>query len=347
MINSLRKIYLSLLLLLLGISIFGQTPYWNEDFLEPQEWTLEGNWIMNTGHMRFDWYPIVVNFDMSAVSPVISLEDREYGLSINQFLEPWQYSATTEKAEISIISDTNEFILWSYDLSNGIWGTPAGMEMSFDITPYANTDIQIRFRSYGPTTDAWYWWDVFDISIITFMDNDMAVSGISGPVNLELNESGNWEVEVKNVGIDYRKDFTIKLFDYKTGNLIDSIQENDSLGFGETRTYTFEWYTDSAYNTALYAVLENEGDEFEANNISSGSFLRVKPERDINILVWENDNGIPTIVDPEIGDEVRPSDGLKRALRSAGFEYDSVYSLPDTLQDQDVIFAVLGCYCVS
>jgi len=347
MIKQIKKIYLILLVLILGIPALGQTPYWNEDFMEPQEWTTEGNWHIQTGYMRLDWDPIVINYDMSATSPVISLEDREYGLSIIQYVEPWIMMASTEKAEISIISDGNEDILWSHDLIDGVWGAITGTEITFDISSYAGTDIQIRFRSYGPTTDSWFWWDVFSLDIITFVDNDLAVSDISGPINLEKGETGTWDVEVKNVGMDYRKDFTIKMFDIKSGNLIDSVLEEDSLGFGQIKTYSFEWSSDSAVNTALYAILENDGDEYFPNNISPSVFVRVKPDKDINIFVWENDNGIPTIIDPEQGDVIRPTLGVKRALDAAGFEYDTGYNLPDTLHDYQVIIAVMGCYCVS
>ena len=347
MIEQVKKIYLLLFVLLFSIPIFGQTPYWDEDFIEAQEWTIEGNWYIETGYMRFSWDPLTVNYDMSATSPIITLEDREYGLSIKQYLEPWMISATTEKAEISIISDGNEYNLWSYDLSDGVWGAVTGTEIEFDISAYAETDIQIKFRSYGPTTDAWFWWNVYSLSIITFLDNDLAVNNITGPINLEMSETGNWEVEIRNMGMLHRKDFTVKMFNIKTGELIDSVFEEDSLAYGQTKTYNFEWSADSALNTALYAVVENEGDEYDLNNISSSAFIRVKPERDLNILVWENDNGIPTIIDPENGDVVRPSVGVKRALSTAGFEYDTVYSLPDSISGYDVILGVMGCYCVS
>ena len=330
-----------------SIGATGQTPYWEEDFMEAQEWTIEGNWLVNTGYMRFNWDPITANFDMSATSPVITLEDREYGLSIFQYLEPWDMSVTTEKAEIAIISDGNEYVLWSYDLINGPWGNITGAELNFDISAYAGTDIQILFRTYGPTTNAWFWWDVFSLSIITFLDNDMAVNSIHGPSSLEKQEQGSWDIEVKNMGLDYQKDFTLTLFDVKTGEIIDSISETDSLGFGQTKTYNFEWSSDSAYNTVLYAVIENEGDEFVPNNTSAGAFLRVKPDRELNILVWENDNAIPTIVDPEQGDVIRPPIGVKRALRAAGIEYDTAYFLPDSLQGYDMILGILGCYCLS
>jgi hypothetical protein len=347
MIKLHKKIYLLLLMLILSFGAIGQTPYWEEDFMEAQEWTTEGNWAVNTGYMRFNWDPIMTNFDMSATSPVITLEDKDYGLSITQYLEPWMESVTTEKAEISIISDGNEFVLWSYDLSNGYWGAVGGTGIDFDISAYAETDIQIRFRTYGPTTDAWFWWDVFSLSIITFLDNDMAVKEITGPVNLEMNENGTWIVEVKNAGLDYQKDFMVKFFDFKTGELIGSITEEDSLSFGETKTYDFNWSYDSAYNTVLRAVIEHEGDEYLTNNVSNGAFVRIKPDREIKIAVWENDNAIPTIVDPEIGDVIRPPIGVKRALRSAGFTYDSLYLLPDSLAGYDVILAILGCYCLS
>ncbi len=342
-----KKICLALLVLLPAIPAFSQTPFWGEDFVEPQEWTLEGNWYLEYGYMRFSWDPVTTNYDMSAISPLISLDDREYGLSIIQYLEPWVISATTEKAEISILAGGDEFLLWSHDVGDGVWGVITGTEVNFDISEYGGQDIRIKFRSYGPTTDSWFWWDVFSLSIITFLDNDMAITRIAGPVNLEIDENGTWEVKVRNNGMDFRKDYTLSLFDVKTGNLIGSVTEEDSLAFGGTMTYYFEWSSDSAYNTAFMAVLENDGDEYELNNVSPGKFIRVKPDREFNILVWDRDNGISSIVDPERGDIIQPTRGVTRALDDAGFEYDTAYNLPDNLQDYDVILSILGCYCVS
>ncbi len=42
------------------------------------------------------------------------------------------------------------------------------------------------------------------------------------------------------------------------------------------------------------------------------------PDIDYNIMVWDYDNGIQTVVDPDKGDLIRPAVGLTRALDNAG-----------------------------
>jgi len=90
-----------------------------------------------------------------------------------------------------------------------------------------------------------------------------------------------------------------------------------------------------------------EGDEYEPNNVSLSHFLRVDPGIEYNIFVWDFDNSIETITDPEQGDAIQPSTGLSRALDAAGLDYDMGLYLPDNLDTYDIIFSTMGCYCVS
>ena len=41
-------------------------------------------------------------------------------------------------------------------------------------------------------------------------------------------------------------------------------------------------------------------------------------------MVWDNDNGIATVICPEQGDVIQPSTSLTRVLDAAGFEYNVI-----------------------
>ena len=90
-----------------------------------------------------------------------------------------------------------------------------------------------------------------------------------------------------------------------------------------------------------------EGDEFEGNNVSKSHFVRINPDIDFSILVWDNDNDIETIICPVQGDEIQPSTALTRVLDEAGFEYNVIHFLPDDLDTYDMVFSTMGCFCVS
>ena len=122
---------------------------------------------------------------------------------------------------------------------------------------------------------------------------------------------------------------------------------SDPIEPGEIKTFTFDWTPTIAHNTALYGIVINEGDEFDQNNVSKSHFVRVKPDIEFDILVWDNDNSIKTISDPENGDMIQPSTGLTRVLNAAGLNYDYCVSLPDNLFSYEILFGTMGCYCVS
>lgn len=341
-----KTLYLFVLALLLEVPVSAQTPIWQENFQSQGGWTLEDNWSI-AGQLLFDWSPIVTNYDLAATSPVISVNENSEVLIINQFLEPWPSSVTTERADISILVDEEEIVLWSYELADGVWGSPTGEDLVFPFDAYAGKDIQFKFRSYGPTTDAWMNWKVFQMEISGTFENDLCAHGITGPNSLEINETGSWFVEVKNFGQQAQSDYIIELYNLKSGDMLGSATANDPLAPGESAVHLVEWIPVEAENTALYANVAAVSDDFQDNNTYGSHFLRIHPDMEYDIYVWDMDNGIPTIIDPEKADVVQPSEAIERALDYAGFSYLTGWDLPSNINDYEVILATLGCYCLS
>ena len=341
-----KKLLLFYILLVFILPISAQTTYWTEDFSVGQDWTLEENWIIGAGKLEFYWSPSISNFDVSATSPVITLHESIGELIVNQYLDVFS-TTSNEMAEISILYDGTEDVLWSYALSGGNWGSMNGEDIEFPMEDYAGMDVQFKFRTFGIDSYNWNWWDIFELSLTVYLDQDIAITNISGPTQINLLESGTWNIEVRNNGTQPVSDFTVKLYDFKTSELLGSIDNLDELLPQETNTYSFDWYSAAAYNTVFYGVAEFEADEFEGNNMSKSHFVRVNPDEEINIMVWDNDNGIATVICPEQGDEIEPSESLTRALDAAEYEYDLFTYLPENLEPYDIIFSTMGCFCVS
>lgn len=342
-----RTLYLFLLLMLFKLPLLAQTPYWAEEFDTGLGWSLDENWNIANGKMQFYWSPTIYNFDLSAVSPIINLLENTEELIVTQYLDAFGASTPSEVAEIIIMVSGDEYLLWDHALSSGNWGQSNGSEVILDISEFAGQDVQFKFRTYGPSTYEWNWWDIFRMEITIMLQTDLTAIGVEGPSVLDITETGQWSLEVKNIGSETQSDYTLKLFSFKYGDLIGTLDISEPIAPTETKTFTFDWTPPIAQSTALYGVVIAEGDEYGPNNVSGSHFVRVNPDIDFNILVWDRDNSIATIIDPEVGDMIQPSTGLTRALDAAGLNYDYCTSLPDDLFSYDILYGTMGCYCVS
>ncbi len=346
-LNFMKKLlYLLLLIFIFKLPAVAQTYTWSESFGNGQGWSLEENWSIAGGKLEFYWSPQVPGFDLSAVSPVISLPENIYELTVNQYLDVFTGTGT-EFAEINLIVDGVTTVLWNYNLNNGNWGNGNGVELSFPIEDFAGQNVQVEFRTYGQDTFNWNWWDIFDVKMSAFFDHDLTVTSIIGPTKIELLETGTWSVLVKNLGSEIAENFTVQLFSLKSGDLIGSLDNSGSIQPEQTLVFDFDWSSSTAFNTAFYGVVIKDGDQFETNNVSKSYFVRIEPDVDYQILVWDNDNGIQTVVDPEKGNNIEPSKGLTSALEEAGLEYEYFTYLPDNLNDYEIVFSTMGCYCVD
>jgi hypothetical protein len=335
-----------LLVCIFKVPVIAQTYTWFESFNTGQGWTLEPNWSVAGGKLEFYWSPQIPNFDLSAVSPVISLPENVYDLTVTQYLDVFSMTGN-EFAEIQLIVNGNHESLWNYNLNGGTWGNANGEDLSFSVEEYAGQDVQLEFRTYGLDTYNWNWWDVFEVKISAFFDHDLTITSITGPTKIAVLETGTWSLQVENLGSEIQDAYSIQLFDMKTGELVGTIENPGSIEPQQMLSFNFDWSSAAAYNTAFYGVVMMEGDQFTTNNVSDSKFVRIEPDIDYSILVWDNDNGIMTVVDPDKGDDIEPSKGLTRALDDAGFEYDVFTYLPDNLNDYDIVFSTMGCFCVD
>jgi hypothetical protein len=335
--------YLVLFISLFWLPLSAQTPWWNDDLSSNIGWYMEENWTISSGKLEFNWSPHIQNFDCSAVSPTITLHEHVQDLIVNQYLDV--YAAGNEIAEIYLVVEGYEHLLWEFALTGTNWGEENGTDIFFDISEYGGQDVQIKFRTFGEDSWNWNWWEIFNLTITAYFENDLCLNSIEGPGNIDLNVTGTWEVEIKNLGLQTQSNFTVDLYDCKENEPIGSMLVTDGLVTGEIGVYEFEWTATEIFNTAFYANIPNP-DDFEANNTLGGHFVRINPNVEFDVLVWDNDNGKRYIIDPEMGDIIDGAIGITRAFEAAGISYELVEDLPDDLSGYNMIFTSLGCYCL-
>jgi len=327
---------------------FTQTIIWDEQFKElPTGWDMEGNWAVDNNELMLYYYPIIENYDFSALSPEFNISTNGGELTVSQFVDVYLSYVTDETVEISVLHNGSEDILWSYALSEGSWGSYGGDDISFDLADYAGETIRIKFRSFGATTGALWGWHIYSTHMVSTFDHELAAGSLTGPKNIDLNTSGTWQVEVENKGLETENDFLLKVFSYKETDPIALVECNQTLNPGDTETIDFDWSTDMIQNTILYAVIVSETDEYAMNNRSKDHFVRVEPESEYKVLLWDNDNDIPTIFNPLTNTLEQSSESLENYLYNAGISYDYFRNLPDNLSQYDVIISTMGTYCLS
>jgi len=339
-----NKVLLCLLLLLfLPLVLLSETIYWEDSFDTNIGWTLEGNWSISSGMMRLYWSPTISPYDLSAVSPLISLPVNVGDLIITQHIDV--FSIVNEVAEINIVSGMETTQVWYYEMTNGNWGAATGSDLVIPLLDFAGQDIQIEFRSYGQSTYNINWWDIFNVAITILLDNDMTALDVTGPNQTLPGQENTWTVNVMNSGMNLQEGYTVKLMKHGDQELA-SILVTEPLASGESASFDFNWTPDLQENTGLYGIVQSTNDEFDDNNISGYSYLRVCEELDLNVLVWDHDNN-STYYDPITGVEKDTETGVESTLDINGIDYTTLTYLPNDLSAYDMIFVALGLYCVG
>ncbi len=344
-----KLVYLIFSLVMIQAFSFSQTSIINEDFMEPLTgWEMESNWSQEEGYLMLYYYPIVQNYDLSSKTSEFYVPANGGNVIFNMFIDVFAATVSDEKCEISVIkSDGGEDILWSYDLTEGPWGSFSGAELSLSLDDYIGETVRLRMRSYGSTTAAMWGWFFFNVNFTTWFDYELSAVNITGPSKLEIMEEGIWQIGIKNQGLASVSDFQVELHCYKTGQNVAEGFYTNTLSPGQTANVSLNWAADHAYNTVVYANINSEEDEFQSNNKTAGHFVRIEPDMDYNVLIWNNDNGISTVVQPESGQMQRPGIGIQKALQAAGIDADYTTNLPASIENYDVIIATMGCYCLS
>lgn len=342
-----KLIYTLIAFLVLQSAVISQTAIISEDFSNPVGWEMEGNWVQEDGYLMLYYYPIVDDYDFSAYTDAFDVPAGGGEVVISTFLDVYLSNVTDEHCIISVVTDDAETELWNRPLTEGPFGDFQGTDLTLSLDDFSGQNIQLRFRSHGASTSALWGWFIFNVNLTTWFGNELSAMQINGPTHLEKSQEGIWEVKVKNQGLNEETSFVVNLHSYKSTDVLATTTFSGSLASGETTNLNLSYTPDRVHNTMLYATIDAPADEFTANNIITGSFLRVKPEEDYSILFWNNDNGIESVVSPESGQLQQPHVGLKKALQMSGVDFDFVYDLPEDLAAYDLVIITMGNYCLS
>ncbi|HZK08734.1 MAG TPA: hypothetical protein VFC92_11095 [Bacteroidales bacterium] len=342
-----KLIYTLIAFLVLQSAAISQTAIISEDFSNPVGWEMQGNWMQEDGYLMLYYYPIVTNYDFSAYTNAFDVPAGGGEVVISTFLDVYAANVTDESCIISVVSGDNETELWNRPLTEGPFGTFQGSDLTLSLDDFSGQNVRLRFRSLGASTSALWGWFIFNINLTTWFEHELSAMQINGPMHLGVSQEGIWEVNVKNQGLSQETGFIVNLHSYKSREVLASTAYNGNLGSGETATLNINYTPHQVHNTMLYATIDAPQDEYPANNKSSGYFLRVQPETDYNILFWNNDNGIESVVSPETGQLQQPHVGLKKALQMSGINFDYVYDLPEDLVAYDLVITTMGNYCLS
>jgi hypothetical protein len=342
-----KLIYTLIAFLVLQSAAISQTAIISEDFSSPVGWEMEGNWVQEDGYLMLYYYPIVDDYDFSAYTNAFDVPAGGGEVVISTFLDVYLANVTDERCIISVVAGDNETELWNRPLSEGPYGDFQGTDLTLSLDDFSGQNVQLRFRSYGASTNALWGWFIFNINLTTWFDHELSALQINGPSHLDVSQEGIWEVKVKNQGLSQETGFAVNLHSYKSTEVIATEIYNGSLGSGETTIVNLSYAPDRVHNTVLYATIDAPTDQFVNNNITSGSFLRVKPEAEYNILFWDNDNGIESVESPESGQLQQPHVGLMKSLQLSGIAFDYEYDLPEDLQAYDLVITTMGNYCLS
>lgn len=342
-----KKIVLLFVAGLIQWCAIGQTVYYTDPLNSSSGWQYDGNWTFSAGKFVFNYAPVTLNYDFTGISPEINLVANTQNIIIKQHLDVWSSATTNEKAEIYLIENGTEHLLWQHSLSSGTWGSIGGADLVLPVSTYAGQNVKLKFRTYGATTDAWNSWDVYEFSLIAQFANDLSIQQITGPKHLNPQQSGNWKVQLKNLGTQDVNGFVLKLKNRKTNATVVEINDATVIGTGNEKMVDLSWTPDTIFNTVLYADVEIQNDEYTGNNRSKGAFLRSFPPNYLNIYLWDKDNDIGTIEDPETNEIIQPDEALSKVMDSVGMVYEKGTILPEFVEDYDVIFVTTGPYCYS
>lgn len=339
---------LLLLTLLLRLPVWSQTVVWDEPFSRPpQGWEFSGNWDVTDGAMAMFYYPIIVNYSFTALSPEVEIPVTGGDISFTTFVDIYSQYVTDEVCEISVVGTGFSDVLWSYQLSNGPFGSYLGELISFNLDNYSGQTVRFEFHSFGATSQALWGWFVYSLNMTTLFDHDLRVVEIAGPGHLDPNQTGTWTVQIENLGAQPENGFEVKLYSSKVPDELVTAYFDQTLLPGQSGVAQLQWFTDEVHNTSLDARVVSNTDQWAENDRSKPAFLRIEPEFNYTVLLWDNDNGIPNIQNPETGQEEDACTGIKNALGLAGIEYTLVNDLPTDLSFWDIVIVTMGCYCLD
>jgi hypothetical protein len=282
-------------LLCLATGLFSQAILWEDNFDTDLGWTVDGNWMVNTAnsYLYLNYSPSTEDYDMSAISPDITLPDNAGDFIISQYVNDYS-TDTGEIMEIWIVNGDTEDLIWDWDLdANDSWGVSGGQDLELSLAEYAGETIQIKFRSHGGSTFNFNYWYIYNIKIYGSFDNDLAALGITGNVTPTEGIATTYTVGVRNSGLNDQSAYTVKLMKANEGDDVELLSmAGVTLAQGESHNFEFVWTPDFTGPAVIYGLVDLASDDYPGNNQTT----------DLAITIQSSGTVVVTVGDPNTTD---------------------------------------------
>ncbi|MCF7793803.1 MAG: carboxypeptidase regulatory-like domain-containing protein [Candidatus Cloacimonetes bacterium] len=305
-----------LFLLFITLPIFAETLFFDDFEAGLNQWTVQNNGGTGVWQIWGTPYPNTYTLPAPSSGNVASADaDEDYPIDCELIIASPLDLITYENIFIDFDNDFNAIDSddWAYvDVSNdggSTWNNVIAWNddvrethESVDISTYAslNSNVLIRFYSIQPGWD--WWWAIDNVEVsgnlaITY-DNDLAAIAIDGNTLVNGGNSENYDITVKNVGVNTQNDYSVKL--YKNGSTeIASLDITTPIAADEEVVHTLVWQipADEPQGTVtIHGEVELAGDENASNNDTNDLSVEVFPPGIVEIQVGtgtENNNRTP------------------------------------------------------
>ncbi len=294
------RVWMSLLIVVMAVSLFGQTYVIDEGFeggALPENWTQEYmngslDWAYDSGGHNGhpaaahtgDYNALLYWDDTDAVTtrlitPAFNISGSSSTLKFWHTQALWENDQDDLNVYFQADAVSDWVIIASYTESITEWTEE-------EITlPEGSGTSRIAFEGVAK-----YGWGVCldDVTIEALgpeYEQDLMAVTVTGDANPSVGDPYEYFVTVKNVGSETQSDFLVQLTD-ESGNVIDEVDGNE-LAYNEEEVYELEWTPEETGSFTLRGNVVLDNDENPGNNATVLFPVTVHPYGTIVISVGE------------------------------------------------------------
>lgn len=292
MITRFFSLLLTLSLVHLNVSTFGQNEIYSEDFNHPvgqlpPGWVLDAAqpppWTVNNSAMAGGEAPeLALGYSFAAgisrlISPVIDIEGYEVlRLKYKQYLINYAMDwGEVIGQDVTFDGGETWQVIWEKAITT--LNIPPDIYVYHFMVPTGATEMQFAFR-YEGNSNGINWWLIDDIVLEPAADNDLLTAAFTGSITPVAGEQNIYSIEVVNGGKLTQTNYSVKLMTEEGVEL--AALPGETIGFTEKITYELTWTPgeENIGNTYIYAVVELVGDEIPENNQTNNLNVSVQPD---------------------------------------------------------------------
>ncbi|RRC99447.1 T9SS-dependent choice-of-anchor J family protein [Prevotella sp. OH937_COT-195] len=213
--------------------------------------------------------PMVSTGPLTLMSPKFRMNN-----TVKPVLEFWVFHSSNEGTmTLELLNPEQQFekvldIDFGQDV--GKWN-----KYTVDLSEYVNEKtLQFIFTTSNFSKgDALY---IDNVNVYDNLEHNIAAVGLEAPLKLEVGETGDFIVKVRNLGKQTAKNYTINIYN---GDEIKKTISGPSLSAGETKDVSVKIIpqTTDLYDMKLHAVVQYDADENLNNNTTNVVNVKVVP----------------------------------------------------------------------